>query len=79
MSTTLVLPPDPQPLDEIINVPWADNFSLGRGVDFLTGELHESALEDFEFRVPDRGSVNPTPLGGWDRGASGVNCLDGSL
>ena len=31
------------------------------------------------FRVPDRGSGNPTPLGGWDRGASHVNCLDGSV
>jgi hypothetical protein len=28
------------------------------------------------FRVPDRGSVNPTPLGGWDRGASKVEWLD---
>jgi len=25
-----------------------------------------------EFRVPDRGSENPTPLGGWDRGTSSV-------
>jgi hypothetical protein len=32
----------------------------------------------FCFRVPDRGSKNPTPLGGWDRGASGVDWLDGS-
>ena len=24
------------------------------------------------FRVPDRGSENPTPLGGWDRGTSSV-------
>jgi putative ABC transport system substrate-binding protein len=31
------------------------------------------------FRVPDRGSGNPTPLGGWDRGASGVDWLDGSV
>jgi hypothetical protein len=29
--------------------------------------------------VPDRGSGNPTPLGGWDRGASGVDWLDGSV
>jgi hypothetical protein len=26
-----------------------------------------------EFRVPDRGSGNPTPLGGWDSGVSHVN------
>ena len=32
-----------------------------------------------QFRVPDRGSGNPTPLGGWDRGASGVKWLDGSV
>jgi len=31
------------------------------------------------FRVPDRGSGNPTPLGGWDSGASGVDWLDGSV
>ena len=31
------------------------------------------------FRVPDRGSGNPTPLGGWDRGASKVEWLDGSV
>ena len=32
-----------------------------------------------DFRVPDRGSGNPTPLGGWDRGVSGVDWLDGSV
>ena len=31
------------------------------------------------FRVPDRGSGNPTPLGGWDRGASKLEWLDGSV
>jgi hypothetical protein len=31
------------------------------------------------FRVPDRGSGNPTPLGGWDRGVSSVKWLDGSV
>ncbi len=30
-------------------------------------------------RVPDRGSGNPTPLGGWDRGTSSVKWLDGSV
>jgi hypothetical protein len=29
------------------------------------------------FRVPDRGSVNPTPLGGWDCSASTIKWLDG--
>jgi hypothetical protein len=31
------------------------------------------------FRVPDRGSGNPTPLGGLDCSASHVNWLDGSV
>ena len=38
-----------------------------------------SRLVLLRFRVPDRGSGNPTPLGGWDRDASGVNWLDGSV
>jgi Transposase IS200 like len=37
------------------------------------------SLEQVTFRVPDRGSGNPTPLGGWDRGASRVNWVDGSV
>ena len=31
------------------------------------------------FRVPDRGSGNPTPLGGWDRGLCRVDWLDGDV
>ena len=31
------------------------------------------------FRVPDRGSGNPTPLGGWECSASHVDWLDGSV
>jgi hypothetical protein len=31
---------------------------------------------EYSFRVPDRGSGNRTPLGGWDRG---VEWLDGSV
>jgi REP element-mobilizing transposase RayT len=38
---------------------------------------HVSLARLVPFRVPDRGSGNPTPLGGWDRGASGVDWLDG--
>src|SRR6195256_882956 len=33
----------------------------------------------WKFRVPDRGSGNPTPLGGWDCSASHVDWLDGSV
>src|SRR5713101_6147805 len=36
-------------------------------------------LPAFLFRVPDRGSGNPTPLGGWDRYASSVKWSDGSV
>jgi hypothetical protein len=47
----------------------------------------ESAIADLKprmsrstfFRVPDRGSGNPTPLGGWDWSASKVKWLDGSV
>jgi hypothetical protein len=41
---------------------------------FQSGEF---AVE--KFRVPDRGSGNPTPLGGWDCSASDVDWLDGSV
>jgi hypothetical protein len=34
---------------------------------------------DRVFRVPDRGSGNPTPLGGWDGDASGAKWFDGSV
>ncbi|MDQ6438303.1 aldolase/citrate lyase family protein, partial [Mesorhizobium sp. LHD-90] len=36
-------------------------------------------LFDEGFRVPDRGSGNPTPLGGWDGDASGVDWLHGRV
>src|SRR5215471_16356719 len=32
-----------------------------------------------KFRVPDRGSANPTPLGGMGSRHYRVNCLDGSI
>ncbi len=34
------------------------------------GTGRSEADAHWPFRVPDRGSGNPTPLGGWDRGGS---------
>ena len=40
---------------------------------------HSQSSPGFIFRVPDRGSGNPTPLGGWDCSAPKVKWLDGSV
>ena len=46
---------------------------------YLEGDTFAPNRVIERFRVPDRGSGNPTPLGGWDRYASSVKWSDGSV
>jgi putative transposase len=72
----LAIEPDPhhgavedQPHDRLLRCNWTV---------ISSGESGTTLVERV-FRVPDRGSGNPTPLGGWDRGASKLEWLNGSV
>jgi hypothetical protein len=49
------------------------------GKEWRRESLRRADQSGHKFRVPDRGSGNPTPLGGWDCSASKVKWLDGSV
>src|SRR5579872_537708 len=57
--------------------PWESQMSQQAGPLVLRARNSQDGARD-SFRVPNRGSGNPTPLGGW-MAASSVDWLDGSV